>query len=141
MSKFKKTVGFLDFFIPGAKLAFTKLKQAFFKAPILHHFNLERYIRIETDVLGYIISGVLNQLTSNDLGQWHSVTFFSRKIILAEIRYETHNDELLAIIETFKTWRHYLEGFEYEVFMLINLNNLRQFMNKKSLSFRKVYWV
>ena len=46
-SKSKKTVRFLDFLIPGAKLVFTKLRQAFFKALILYHFNPEHHIRIE----------------------------------------------------------------------------------------------
>ena len=54
-----KTVG-SDFLTLGAKLAFTKLKQTFFKAPILHHFNPERHIRIETDTLYYDIGGVLS---------------------------------------------------------------------------------
>ena len=69
LSKSKKAVGLSDFLIPGAKLAFTKLRQAFLKAPILHHFDLERHIRIETDVLSYAIGGVLSQLTLDDLGQ------------------------------------------------------------------------
>ena len=97
-----KTVG-SDFLTPGAKLAFTKLRQAFLKAPILHHFDPERHIRIETDISGYAISGVVSQLTSNDLGQWHPVAFFSHKMIPAKTRYETHNGELLAIVEAFKT--------------------------------------
>ena len=59
----------LDFFTPGAKLAFTKLRQAFFKAPILHHFDPERHIRIETDTSSYAIGGVLSQLTLDDLGR------------------------------------------------------------------------
>ena len=44
LSKSKKTVGSLDFFTLGTKLAFTKLKQAFFKASILHHFDPEHHI-------------------------------------------------------------------------------------------------
>ena len=59
----------LDFFILGAKLAFIELRQAFLKAPILHHFDPEYYIRIETDALGYVIGGVLSQLTSDNLGK------------------------------------------------------------------------
>ena len=43
LSQSKKTVE-LDFLIPGAKLTFTKLRQAFVKAPILYHFNPERHI-------------------------------------------------------------------------------------------------
>ena len=56
---------------------FAKLRQVFVKAPILHYFDLERHIRIETDASGYAISAILSQLTSNDLGQWHLVAFFS----------------------------------------------------------------
>ena len=129
--KSEKTV-VSDFLTPEAKLAFTKLRQAFLKAPILHHFDLERHIRIETDVSGYAIGGVLSQLTSDDSGRWHPVAFFSCKMIPAETRYKTHNNELLAVVETFKTWRHYLEGSRHEVLMLIDHNNLRQFIDTKN---------
>ena len=60
LSKSKKTVRSSDFFTPGAKLAFTKLRQAFFKALILHYFNPECHIWIEMDASGYAIGGVLN---------------------------------------------------------------------------------
>ena len=55
LSESKKTIRSLDFFIFGAKLAFTKLRQAFLKAPILHHFDPECHIRIETDESGHAI--------------------------------------------------------------------------------------
>ena len=75
---------------------------------MFHHFDSERYIRMKTDVSGYAIGGVLSQLTSDDLGQWHPLAFFSHKMIPVETRYKTHNGELLAIVELFKTWGHYL---------------------------------
>ena len=100
-SKSKKTEsGFLTL---GARKAFTKLRQAFIIAPILQHFELKCYIWVKTDASGYAISGVLSQLISDDLGRWHPIAFFSRKIIPAETRYETHNSELLAIVKVFKT--------------------------------------
>ena len=136
LSKSKKTIRSSDFLTPKAKLAFTKWRQAFLKVPILHHFDPECHIRIETDVSGYAIGGVLSQLTSDDSGRWHPVAFFSRKMIPAETRYETHDGELLAIVEAFKTWRHYLEGSQHEVLVLTDYNNLRQFMETNSLSFR-----
>ena len=49
LSKSKKTIGSLDFFILEARLAFTELKQVFVKASIFHHFNLKRHIWIETN--------------------------------------------------------------------------------------------
>ena len=128
LSKSKKTIG-LDFFTPGTKLAFAKLRQSFVKALIFYHFDLERLIRIETDASGYAIGEVFHQLTSNNLGRWYPVAFFSRKMIPAETRYKTHDGKLSAIIEGFKTWKHYLEGFQHKVFILIDHNNLCRFMD------------
>ena len=107
-----KEVG-LSFLTPKARAAFNRLRLAFTKAPILWHFDPEYHIWIETDVLGYAINGMLSQLASGispdgvvtkaNLGQWHPVAIFSRKIIPAETWYETHNDKLLAIVKVFKT--------------------------------------
>ena len=100
------------FLTPKARLAFIQLRQAFVKTPILHHFDLESHIRIETNASGYTINSILSQLSSGtrldeivskaDLGQWHPVAFFFRKMILVETQYKTHNGKLLAIIEAFK---------------------------------------
>ena len=136
LSKSKKTE--LGFLTSGARKAFTELRQTFIKASILHHFNPEHHIRVDIDASGYAISGVLSQLTLDNLSQWHPVPFFLRKMIPAETRYETHDGELLAIIEAFKTWRHYLKGSQHKVLVLTNLNNLRRFMETKSLSSKQV---
>ena len=113
-----------SFLTPEARSAFNCLRLAFTEAPIFQHFDPECHIRIETDALGYAIGSVLSQLafgtssdgvvTKTDLGQWHSVAFFSRKMILIETRYETHNGEFLVIVKAFKTWRHYLEGCNHK---------------------------
>ena len=73
------------FFIIDARRTFTKLKQAFVEAPILNHFDLEHYIQIVTDALSYTIGEILSQLTLNDSDQWHSIAFFSKKMIPVEI--------------------------------------------------------
>ena len=57
------------------RLAFNKLRKAFTKAPILWHFDLECHIWIETNMLGYAISRVLSQLTSDNLVRWHLVVY------------------------------------------------------------------
>ena len=75
----------------------------FVEASILNHFDPERHIWIETDVFGYAISGILSQLTLDDLGQWHPIAFVFKKMISGETWYETHDVELLAIVEVFKT--------------------------------------
>ena len=101
------------FLIPKARLAFTQLRQAFVKAPILQHCDSKSHIRIDTDALSYAIGGVLSQLSSgtrpdglvtkNDLSQWHLVAFVSRKMIPAETWYKTHDSKLFAIVKVFKT--------------------------------------
>ncbi len=61
-------------------------------------------------------------------------------MISTETWYETHNQELLAIVEAFKTWHHYFKGCKYKVLVLTDYNNLCQFMDTKSLSSRQVRW-
>ena len=134
----KNSNGATGYLTPNAKRAFTQLRQAFTKAPILRHFDPECHIWIKTDMSGYTISGVLSQLTSDNLGQWHPVAFYSQKIIPAKTQYKTYDSKLLAIVEAFKIWRHYLKVCKYKVLVLTNHNNLRRFMNIKSLSSRQV---
>ena len=43
---------------------------------------------------------------------------YSQKIILAKTQYKIHDDELLAIIEAFKTWWYYLKSCKHKVFCL-----------------------
>ena len=59
LSKSKKTLG-SNFFTPGAKLAFTELRQAFVKVLILHHFDLECHIWVKTDTSSYAIGKVFS---------------------------------------------------------------------------------
>ena len=118
------------FLTADTKRAFTKLRQAFVEAPILNYFNLEYYIQIETDALSYTISGTLSWLTSDILEQWYPVVFFSRKKIPAKTWYKNHNDELLAIVKAFKTWKHYLKGCKHKILVLTDHSNLQRFMDR-----------
>ena len=132
----------MDFLTFEAKKTFIHLWKPFTKALILRHFDLKCHIWIETDVSSYAIGRVFSQMTldqhfsghvtyknpnfsKSEIGQWHLVAFFCWKIIPVKTRYKTYNQELLAIVETFKTWRHYLKGCKYEVFVFTDYNNLR----------------
>ena len=102
-----------SFLTPNTRTAFNYLRLAFIKALILGHFNPECHIQTEINASGYAINGVLSSLvsktrpdkvvTKTNLGQWHPVAFFSRKMISVETWYKTHNGELLAIVKVFKT--------------------------------------
>ena len=132
------------FLTSKAKTAFNCLWLAFIKAPIFWNFDPKYYIPIETDELGYAISSLLSQLASGtnlnevvikvELGQWHLIAFYSKKIISIETWYKTHNGKLLAIVKAFKTWRHYLQNCKHELFVLTDHNNLYYFIDTKNLS-------
>ena len=65
----KNLNGATDYLTPYTRQAFTQLRQAFTKAPILQHFDSECYIRIRTNTSGYAIGRILSQLTLDNLGQ------------------------------------------------------------------------
>ena len=128
----------VSFLTPEAKKSFQKLKKAFCKEPVLQHFDVSKPIRLETDASGKAIGGVLCQ-QDTDMN-WHPVAYYSRKMLPAERNYETHDAELLAIVEGFKTWRHYLEGAAHTILVLTDHNNLKKFMETTRLSGRQIRW-
>ena len=92
----------------SAKLAFRHFCDIFTSTPLLCHYNPKKKVRMETDSFNFAIAGTLSQ--QNDDGNWRSVAFMSRKMISAEQNYEIHDQKLLAIVQAFKVWRHYLKG-------------------------------
>ena len=121
--------------------AFRTLKEAFTTAPILRHYDPALPIKVETDASVYAMGGILSQLVpSPDTSCWHPVAYYSRKFIPAEVNYETHDQELLAIVDCFKQWRHYLEGALSTIRVLSDHNNLRGFMGVKTLNGRQACW-
>ena len=53
-----------SFLTHDSRQAIIQLRQAFAKAQIFQHFDLEHYIRIETDASNYAIAGVFSQIMS-----------------------------------------------------------------------------
>ncbi len=51
-------------------------------------------------------------------------------MIDAERNYKIHNAELLAIVESFRHWRHYLKPPYHTVEVLTDHSNLRAFMSR-----------
>ena len=120
------------------ELAFRFLKATFTKAPLLRHYDPAKPLRLETDASAFAIAGILSQLFEDSL--WHPIAFWSRKLNAAESHYETHDQELLAIVVAFKHWRHYCEGHSLLIEVLTDHNNLRGFMSVKSLTGRRARW-
>lgn len=60
-------------------------------------------------------------------------------MILIETKYKIYNNESLAIIKVFKTWYYHLKDYKHKIFVFIDHNNLRYFINIKKLSSNQVY--
>ena len=112
---------------------------------MLIHFDLKNLIKIEIDASEFAIAAILSQFITLVIDvkqtQWHSIVFYSRKMIFAEIKYETHNQELLFIVAAFQQWKHYFKNNHHSVTILTNHNNLRYFMKTIALNKRQSQWV
>ena len=64
----------------------------------------------------------------------YPVAFHSRKLQPAEINYDTHDKELLAIVDSFKVWRRYLEGSMHQVQVHSDHQTLKSFLTKKTIN-------
>jgi hypothetical protein len=123
---------------PNAEEAFENLKQAFTSAPILVHANLEKPFMIEADASDFALGSILSQ--NGDDEKLHPVAFHSRKFEAAEINYEIHDKELLAIVESFEQWRHLLEGSPHQIIVYNDHKNLTYFQSAKVLNRRQARW-
>ena len=78
---------------------FHDLKKMFTSESLLQHFNPELFIKIESNVLNFVVSFILFQLHDD---KWHSITFWSKKKTTAEKNYDINETEMLAIVKTCK---------------------------------------
>jgi hypothetical protein len=122
-----------------AEQAFRKLIKKFTTAPMLVYFDPARRTRIETDASAFAIAAIISQLIE-ETGQWHPVAYWSRKLIAAEQNYETHDQELLVIVEAFKRWRHYVAGSPHAIEVITDHRNLTGFSKMKQLNGRQARW-
>ena len=70
-------------------------------------------------------------------GEIHPIAFHSRSFNSAELNYNTHDKELLAIFEAFKHWRQDLEGSGTPINIVTDHRNLEYFATTKILTCRQ----
>jgi hypothetical protein len=107
--------------------AFAEFKHRFATAPVLRLFDPAKPVIVETDASDYAIGACLNQ--EDEEGRQHPVMFHSRKLQDAELNYDVHDKELLAIVDAFKKWRVYLEGATHTVQVYTDHKNLQTFLH------------
>jgi hypothetical protein len=123
---------------PACQHAFDQLKTRFCEAPILVHFLSDRPTVLETDASDYALGAVLSQECDDD--RLHPVAFHSRKFKPAEINYDIHDKEMLAIVAALKEWEHMLKSCQEEFTVFTDHKNLEYFATTKVLSRRQARW-
>ena len=58
----------------------------------------------------------------------------------AEMNYNVHDKELLALVVAFQEWRNYCHRAKHTVTVLIDHQNLRYFTTTKKLNGRQACW-
>ncbi|KAG8424880.1 hypothetical protein J3458_022432 [Metarhizium acridum] len=132
----KKEVGF-QWNEPEAT-AFQKMKDLVTSEPVLKAPDQDKTYELETDASDFALGGQLGQ--RDDQGRLHPVAFFSKKLHGPELNYGIHDKELMAIIECFKEWRHYLIGAKHQIKVYTDHKNLTSFLTTKDLNKRQIRW-
>ncbi|KAH9246801.1 hypothetical protein BASA81_015650 [Batrachochytrium salamandrivorans] len=120
---------------PEQQTSFENLKTAFANSTLLLHPDDSRPFILETDASDYAISGILSQYDENEV--LRPIAFYARQMNSAERNYEIYDKELLAVVESFKHWRHFLQGGLHAVTVLCDHKNLEYFMSTKKLTRRQ----
>ncbi|KAH9268689.1 hypothetical protein BASA83_009169, partial [Batrachochytrium salamandrivorans] len=86
------------------------------------------FTRLKSSTLDYAISGVLSQYDDTDV--LRPIAFYARQMNSAERNYEIYDKELLAVVDSFKHWRHFLQGGHHPVTVLCDHKNLDVVLQK-----------
>ncbi len=119
--------------------AFDNLKKQVSSVSILRHFNLKRQAILKINASNYVKDEILSQY--NDEKVLHSMTFYSKSMIFAEINYHIYDKKLLVIIWYFEHWRLELKCIELLIQMFIDHQTLKIFMKNKQLSQQQVNYL
>lgn len=118
--------------------AFNTLKKAISTAPVLMLPDPKLPFVIMTDASGVATGASLNQDQGKGL---QPVAFLSKKLLDAETRYPTHEQELLAVILALKKWRHHVYGSPHPIKIQTDNKSLIYLGNQPNMTNRQRRWV
>ncbi|KAG5720262.1 hypothetical protein E4T56_gene3291 [Termitomyces sp. T112] len=124
---------------PPQQAAFDALKQSVTSKPVLLFLDDDSPFCVEADSSDFATGAVLSQQSKED-GKWHPVAFYSKSLNAVEWNYEIHDKEMLAIIQSFEEWRHFLEGARHKFEVWTDHKNLEYFRFTKKLNRHQARW-
>ena len=98
---------------PECDEAFHAIKENLAQATLLAYPDTNSPLSLMVDASDGAIGGVVQEFKDN---AWQPISFFSRKLLPAEMRYSTFGRELLAVYLTIKHFRYMLDGRHFCVF-------------------------
>ena len=102
--------------------AFEKLKNQICEEPVLLQPDQKKPFKVEVNASNYACGTVLMQC--DDKNTLHLVVFFSKTMNEAQCNYDVYNRKLLALVEMFRHWRHYLHQAVNKVKVYTDHTNL-----------------
>ncbi|QRV73577.1 Retrotransposable element Tf2 protein [Ceratobasidium sp. AG-Ba] len=118
--------------------AFEEIKKRVSQDPVLIHPDPNKPFISETNASGIAIGAILSQRGED--GYLHPVAYLSKSYNDAQRNYDTANKELLAIVESLKHWRIYLEGTILPVTVFTDHRNLERWKNAETFNRRHARW-
>jgi len=113
--------------------AFELVKSTLTSAPVLAMADPDEPYEVISDASTFALGAVLMQ-------KGRPIAFESRKLIPAETRYTTTEQELLGVIHALKTWRCYLEGAKRGFTVVTDHNPITFLQTQPNLSRRQARW-
>ncbi len=89
---------------------FDNLKKQVSLTLIFRHFDLKRQAILKINALNYVKDKILSQYNNESV--FHSMIFYSKSMISAEINYHIYDKKLLVIIWCFEHWQLELKCIE-----------------------------
>jgi hypothetical protein len=118
--------------------AFNEIKAAISKEPTLAHPDESKPYFLETDASGAAMGAVLSQRQED--GCLHPIAFMSASFSPAELNYDTHDKELLAIIRAFEHWCIFLEGTKETVTVFTDYKTLEYWKTARTFNHCHALW-
>ncbi|QRV96785.1 Retrotransposable element Tf2 protein [Ceratobasidium sp. AG-Ba] len=118
--------------------AFEEIKKRVCENPVLIHPDPDKPFILETDASGVAIGAILSQRGED--GYLHPIAYLSKSYNDAQRNYDTANKELLAIVESLKHWRIYLEGTIQPITVFTDHRNLERWKNAETFNRRHARW-
>jgi len=108
------------------------LKEIFTTESVLVTPDLDKEMRVETDMLDFAMEKVLSMKCKDE--KWRPVAYILKLLNKAKGNYEIHDKEILTIIRCLEVWRHFLESAKSQFKIWTDHKNLEYFMKAQKLN-------